>query len=87
MTRMDKETQIALDGVIEKHKMIDDFQKRAEEGKVFEMCSCGHFGGMSRDSHNAHEANIQAGHGKCKLCKCTWFTWVGFCNAEGEIEK
>lgn len=61
--------------------------KMSTEKIKFEMCKCGHFGGNSPESHNGHEPNIQAGHGKCKLCKCDWFTWVGFCNAEGEIEK
>lgn len=51
----------------------------------YEMCSCGHFGGNSPITHNGHEPNIQQGHGKCKLCKCHWFTWVGFCNAKGDI--
>ena len=49
----------------------------------YEMCSCGHFGGSS--PNNVHDDRFQQGHGKCNDCKCVQFTWVGWCDQNGEI--
>ena len=49
---------------------------------MFEICECGHFGGMSPTS--AHRDRIQAGHGACNECECKQFTWLRFCNEHGE---
>jgi hypothetical protein len=51
----------------------------------YEMCNCGHFGGVSPDSHNGHDTRFQKGHGKCKNCECNQFTWIGFVNSKGKI--
>lgn len=53
----------------------------------YEMCSCGHFGGFSPDSHNGHEAHFSKGHGRCTHygCDCNQFTWVAFCDSEGKF--
>ena len=53
----------------------------------YEMCDCGHFGGMSPESHNGHQARFQQGHGACNNCECKQFTWIGFCTAKGEIPQ
>lgn len=53
----------------------------------FEMCSCGHFGGESPDTHNGHNARFQKGHGNCNNCDCVQFTWVGFCSSSGDIQN
>ena len=47
------------------------------------MCSCGHFGGSS--PNNVHDDRFQQGHGKCNDCECVQFTWVGWCDQNGEI--
>ena len=49
---------------------------------MFEMCECGHLGGMSPNS--AHTNRFQAGHGACNDCECKQFTWIRFCNESGE---
>ena len=49
---------------------------------MYELCECKHFGGMSPNS--SHVDKIQAGHGACSECDCRQFTWVKFCNADGE---
>ena len=48
---------------------------------MYEMCNCGHFGGMSPNS--MHKQRYQEGHGACRECECSQFTWVGFCDAYG----
>ena len=40
---------------------------------MFEMCTCGHFGGESPNS--VHNDMYQNGHGKCNDCDCEKFTW------------
>ena len=49
---------------------------------MYEMCDCGHFGGESPNS--MHIDRFQNGHGACRECKCSQFTWVGFCDAYGK---
>jgi len=49
---------------------------------MYEMCNCGHFGGMSPNS--MHKQRYQEGHGACRECECSQFTWVGFCDAYGK---
>ena len=54
----------------------------------YEMCSCGHFGGHSPNSGlNSHDPNFEEGHGKCKSCQCAQFTWVGFCDQDGNLKE
>ena len=60
----------------------EHLDKRKRENKLFEMCSCGHMGGMSPNK-NAHTTQFQKGHGGYLLCDCPQFTWVGWCNAKG----
>ena len=52
------------------------------ESTRYEMCSCGHLGGQNCEGE--HDTNFQEGHGRCTLCECQQFTWVGYCNSEGE---
>ena len=49
---------------------------------MYELCDCGHFGGMSPVS--SHVNRFQAGHGECNDCECKQFTWIRFCNDNGE---
>lgn len=49
----------------------------------YEMCMCGHFGGVSPKEQ--HLPRFQKGHGKCNHCNCEQFTWVGFCDEDGNI--
>jgi hypothetical protein len=51
---------------------------------LYEMCSCGHFGGSSPSTHNEHKPNFQEGHGACNNCSCIWFTWVGYVDSKGK---
>ena len=54
----------------------------------YEMCSCGHFGGHSPKAElNSHEPNFEEGHGRCNSCQCDQFTWVGFCDVDGNIKE
>jgi hypothetical protein len=53
---------------------------------MYEMCSCGHFGGSSNDDKQQHIAHFQKGHGRCMDCNCQQFTWVGFCDKSGNIK-
>jgi len=55
------------------------------EKQHYEMCTCGHFGGSTVDSKNSHAPNFQQGHGRCLDCKCTWFTWAGWCDENGKL--
>ena len=48
------------------------------------MCTCGHFGGNSPESHQGHSHSIQDGHGHCRLCECYKFTWKWFASSSGE---
>ena len=47
-----------------------------EDNILHEVCSCGHFGGMSENGE--HKTHFQKGHGSCSQCDCKQFTWVGF---------
>lgn len=49
---------------------------------MFEMCTCGHFGGESPNS--VHTDLFQNGHGKCNDCNCEQFTWKYFCDEHGK---
>jgi len=49
--------------------------------KMYEMCSCGHLGG--ENCNGGHANKIQEGHGKCNQCNCKQFTWVKFCDKDG----
>ena len=49
------------------------------ESTRYEMCSCGHLGGQNCEGE--HDTNFQEGHGRCTLCECQQFTWVGYCNS------
>ena len=52
----------------------------------YEMCKCGHFGGNS-DTKQQHEQRVQLGHGQCVACECNQFTWIGFCDKNGNISN
>jgi hypothetical protein len=62
-----------------------DIQIRKDCGTLYEMCSCGHFGGMS--PNNMHNDHFQQGHGSCNDCECIKFTWVSFCDEKGDELK
>ena len=49
----------------------------------YEMCSCGHFGGHS--PREQHLPRFVKGHGSCTDCNCKQFTWVGFCDENGNV--
>ena len=49
---------------------------------MYELCDCGHFGGMS--PNGLHESTFQKGHGQCNDCECKQFTWTKFCDANGK---
>ena len=49
--------------------------------KMYEMCSCGHLGG--ENCNGGHANRFQEGHGKCNQCNCKQFTWVKFCDKDG----
>jgi hypothetical protein len=49
----------------------------------FEMCVCGHFGGVSPNTHNGHQTDCQIGHGECNNCPCEQFTWIGYVDSTG----
>ena len=58
---------------------------------IFEMCECGHVGGSTPTIYNMHEQQyyngqvIAKGHGECINvdCNCIQFTWVKFCDKDG----
>ncbi len=56
------------------------------KNKKWEMCNCGHLGGMSPDDITQHMDHLQLGHGPCTRCGCHQFTWAGFCDRDGNIE-
>lgn len=39
-----------------------------------EMCTCGHF----RSDHSGADVPGLRGHGYCKVCECSKFTWKSF---------
>jgi len=51
----------------------------------YELCNCGHFGGHS--PLEQHMPNFEKGHGSCKECNCEQFTWIGFCDEKGNLDK
>lgn len=46
------------------------------------MCRCGHSGDGENSQHgpstNVHGTVLAEGHGPCKHCDCTKFTWADF---------
>lgn len=57
--------------------------RMGKDNQLYEVCQCGHFGGMS--ANGVHETHFQQGHGACKKCHCPQFTWVGFHDAHGNL--
>jgi hypothetical protein len=47
---------------------------------MYEMCDCGHLGG---NKEGVHKAQIAYGHGACTECNCPQFTWMYFCDKDG----
>ena len=47
---------------------------------MYEMCDCGHLGG---NQFGDHKAKIAYGHGPCTKCNCPQFTWMYFCDKNG----
>lgn len=44
--------------------------------KAKSMCACSHIGdGLESDHLNT---KYESGHGECKRCTCSRFTWAGF---------
>jgi hypothetical protein len=52
----------------------------------YEMCSCKHFGGNS-GLNQQHKNRVELGHGQCTECDCRQFTWIGFCDENGNISS
>ncbi len=46
-------------------------------------CSCGHSGDAPYSDHE--NTPYAQGHGKCILCDCEKFTWVGWIDDEEEL--
>ena len=53
-----------------------------EDNILYEVCDCGHFGGLSIQEE--HDSRFQKGHGACSECDCVQFTWVGFHDKNGK---
>ena len=62
------------------------FEKMYQMKQVYEMCSCGHFGGISPLEAQSHNTNFPQGHGDCIQddCSCKQFTWTGHVDKNGE---
>ena len=52
-------------------KLTEKQKDLIRQGKVDELCSCGH-------RKSEHYDTIAVGHGPCKKCNCIKFTWVKF---------
>ena len=63
-------------------KDISEEQREAIRTKGFEMCSCGHLGGSS--PNGKHTSRFEKGHVSCTACTCKQFTWVFYCDKDGE---
>ena len=50
---------------------------------MYEMCTCGHYGGAS--PNGVHKDHYQKGHGRCNDCECVKFTWKFFCDEHGKV--
>jgi hypothetical protein len=44
--------------------------------KTVGVCKCGHTGDTENSQHM--DTALEKGHGKCVVCDCERFTWVGW---------
>ncbi len=59
--------------------MSEEYTPKEKIGK----CACGHSGDAPYSDHE--NTPYAQGHGKCILCDCEQFTWVGWIRDEEEL--